>query len=346
MPSAQTAGHRGTSHSPGVPALATTDISTAVNARWELARDQVRIQFAADGRVPGRRGLQLCLAMMWLLDAALQYQPFMFRPSFVTTIIEPAATGNPGFVTTSVNWASHLMMHQLAFFNAVFASAQLLIAVGLFFRRTVKPALALSIIWALSVWWFGESLGGILVGMSPIAGVPGAALLYALIAILIWPSSPKTAGQLTSVAAAGPIGATAAKLAWVALWGTFAHYLLLPANRAPEAVTQVVSHTDGEPGWLAAAMNGLSRAADHRGVEISVVLAVLCAGAALAIMAQPLIRPALVLAATLGLLFCLAEGLGGILTGQGTDPGTGPLLILLTACYLPHRISPAAVDRS
>jgi hypothetical protein len=283
--------------------------------------------------------------MMWLLDAALQYQPFMFRPSFVTTVIEPAATGNPGFVTTSLNWASHVMLHQPAFFNAIFATIQLLIAAGLVFRRTVKPALALSIVWALSVWWFGEGLGGILAGMSPIAGMPGAALLYALIAILIWPSSPETAGPLASVATAGPIGATAAKLAWLGLWGTFAHYLLLLTNRAPEAISEALSHTDGEPGWLAAPMTGLSRAADHRGAEVSVVLALLCVSIALAILRQQLVWPALVLATTLGIVFCLAQGLGGIFTGQGTDPGTGPPLILLTACYLPRRAS-QAVDRS
>jgi hypothetical protein len=31
----------------------------------------------------------------------------------------------------------------------------------------------------------------------------------------------------------------------------------------------------------------------------------------------------------------LAENLGGILTGQGTDPNTGPLLILLAFAYWP-----------
>jgi hypothetical protein len=345
MFSAQTASSRRSAGASAAQPPTTTTTHTVVHSRWESARDHLREQFAADPAVAGRRGLQLCLGVMWLLDAALQYQPFMFRPSFVTTVVEPAATGNPGFVTTSVNWASHLMLHQPAFSNAVVATIQLLIAVGLFFRRTVKPALALSIVWALSVWWFGESLGGILVGMSPIAGVPGAVLLYALIAILIRPASPKTAGQRASVATAGRIGATAAKLAWVALWGTFAHYLLLPANRAPAALSEALSHTDGEPGWLAATMSGLSRAADHRGVAVSVVLALLCVGIALAILAQPLVWPALVLAATLGMVFCLAQGLGGIFTGQGTDPSTGPLLILLSACYLP-RCTSQAVDKS
>ncbi len=342
--SAQTAGQRRPNDAHAVRTPATTGIGNAVRSRWESAGDHVRSQLPADNSVPGRRGLQLCLGLIWLLDAALQYQPFMFRPSFVTAVIEPAAAGNPGFVTTSVNWASQLMLHQVAVSNAAFATVQLLIAVGIFFRRTVKPALALSIVWALLVWWFGESLGGILAGSSPLAGVPGAVLLYALIAILVWPSSARPAGPLMSVAAAGPIGATAAKIAWLALWGSLTHYLLLPANRAPEAISHLLADNGAEPGWLSAIMNGLSQAADHRGVKISVVLATLCAFIALAMLAQPLIRPALALAAALGVVFWIAQGLGGVFTGQGTDPNTGPLLILLAACYLPRLARQATLE--
>jgi hypothetical protein len=219
---------------------------------------------------------------------------------------------------------------------AAFATIQLLIAAGIFFRRTVRLALAASVVWALSVWWLGESLGGIATGLSPLAGLPGAALLYALTAILVWPASPGTAGPPASVAAAGPAGRPAAQVAWLALWGGFAHYLLLPVNRAPEAISRLLSDSDGEPGWLSAGMHGLSRIAAHRGDEISVVLAVLCAGIALALLVRRLILPALVLAVAVGLLLSVAQGLGGVLTGQGTDPGTGPLLILLAACYLPR----------
>src|SRR5215472_9328331 len=147
-------------------------VSGAILSRWQWARDQVRNQCAADPAAPGRRGLQLWLGLIWLIDAALQYQPFMFRPSFVTEIIQPAATGNPAFVTASVGWVSRLMLPDVAVLNGAFATVQLLIAAGLFCRRTVKPALALSIVWALSVWWLGESFAGILIGSSPLAGVP------------------------------------------------------------------------------------------------------------------------------------------------------------------------------
>ncbi|HEY2551711.1 MAG TPA: hypothetical protein VGI64_14165 [Streptosporangiaceae bacterium] len=341
-PSARTTSARAASSAAaaGVPAgsrLGQAGPDAAVTSRWASACSQIRAQLTADDAVPGRRCLQLCLALAWLLDAALQYQPFMFRPSFVTTIIEPAVAGNPGLVTSTAGWASQLMLHQVALSNAVFATIQLVIAVGLLCRRTVRPALVLSICWALAIWWLGEGMGGVLTGLSPLAGVPGAALLYALIAILVWPSPPGPAGRTTSVAGAGPAGGTAAKIAWLAVWGCLAHYLLLPANRAPEAISQVLSDTDGQPRWLAAVLRGLSEAAAHHGPEISVVLAVLCVGIGLALLARSLVRPALVLAAALGIMLFIAQGLGGILTGQGTDPGTGPLLILLAACYLPRR---------
>jgi hypothetical protein len=126
---------------------------------------------------------------------------------------------------------------------------------------------------------------------------------------------------------------------WLALWGGFAHYLLLPANRASDAITQVLSAADGQPKWVAATMTMFAHAAEHRGTQISVGLAVVCAGVALGIFGRRAIRPVLVIAAGLGLLFWIAEGFGGIFTGQGTDPNTGPLLILLAACYWPVRAS-------
>jgi hypothetical protein len=66
-----------------------------------------------------------------------------------------------------------------------------------------------------------------------------------------------------------------------------------------------------------------------------VVLAIACAGAALGVFSRRARRPALVIAAGLGLLFGIAGGFGGIFSGEGTDPGTGPLLILLAASYWP-----------
>jgi hypothetical protein len=305
-------------------------------SRWTALRSAISSELAADAAVPGRRGLQFCLGLAWFLDAALQYQKFMFGPSFVTQIIQPTTAGNPGVVADSVMWASHVMLQHIAAYNAVFATVQLLIAAGIFFRRTCKAALAASIAWALFVWWFGESLGGILTGSTPLTGVPGGVVLYVLIAVLLWPTPRTPADQPISPARSGPIGATVPNLLWLALWGSFSYYLLLPANRSPAGIGQVFLVTDGQPGWLTAVMNDISRLAGQRGTEISIVLAILCALVALGVFATATLRPALVVAAGLALLFWIAEGLGGIFTGQGTDPNTGPLLMLLAACFWPR----------
>jgi hypothetical protein len=211
---------------------------------------------------------------VWLLDAALQYQPFMFGPFFVTQIIEPVTAGNPSIVAGPATWASHVMLQHIAIYNAIFATIQILVAVGIFFRRTLKPALAASIVWALFVWWFGESLGGILIGSTPLAGAPGAVVLYALIAIMLWPTDRPPVHQVISPAQSGPLGARAANLLWLTLWGSFSYFLLLPANRSPDAIGGLFSVTDGQPGWIIYVMNGLSSLAGQRGLEISVVLAV------------------------------------------------------------------------
>jgi hypothetical protein len=315
-----------------------------LRSRWESLRSGAQTRRRTTP-VPGRRGLQICLGVVWLVDAVLQFQPFMFGPFFVTQGIEPASDGNPAIVAGPATWASHLMLRHIAIYNATFATIQLLLAAGILWRRTLRPALAASIVWALFVWWFGESLGGILIGGTPVAGVPGAVILYALIAILLWPTARSPAGQHMSPATSGPLGARAANLLWLVLWASFSYYLLLPGNRSPGAISGIFSVTDGQPGWIASIMNAMSSLAGQRGLEISVVLAVMCAIVAVGIFAPRIIRPALVLAMALGLLFWIAEGLGGIFTGQGTDPNTGPLLILLAACFWPFSrpvVSPGA----
>ena len=46
-------------------------------------------------------------------------------------------------------------------------------------------------------------------------------------------------------------------------------------------------------------------------------------------------RAAVVLAIVLAVVIWLAEGLGGLFTGGGTDPNSGPLLALLAVAFWP-----------
>jgi hypothetical protein len=191
------------------------------------------------------------------------------------------------------------------------------------------------------VWWFGESLGGILTGSTPLMGLPGAVVLYGLIAVLLWPTEPANERPMTSPAMSGPLGATVPRVLWLALWGSFTYFLLLPANRAPSQIGQGLTFTDGQPGWVTDFMDDVARLAGGHGTEISIVLATLCALVAIGVFVRRITRASLVVAGALGCLFWISEGFGGILTGHGTDPNSGPLLVLLAACYWPRPQSDA-----
>src|SRR4029077_121381 len=135
-----------------------------------------------------RRLLQLVLAGLWLLDGVLQYQAFMFSKGF-SDMLAGTASGNPGVVARPISWDATLVGHHLAALNAVFATVQLLLGIGIAWRPTVRVALAASVAWSLGVWWFGEGLGMVLTGdVSPVNGAPGAVILYALLAVLLWPA--------------------------------------------------------------------------------------------------------------------------------------------------------------
>jgi hypothetical protein len=135
-----------------------------------------------------RRWLQLGLAALWVLDGVLQYQSFMFTRAF-GQMLAGSADGNPAVVAESVRWAAGIIERSPVTTNAAFATIQLALGLGIAWRPALKVALAGSVAWSAAVWWFGEGLGGVLNGTAtPVNGAPGAVILYALLAVLIWPA--------------------------------------------------------------------------------------------------------------------------------------------------------------
>jgi hypothetical protein len=309
---------------PGLPvvlggslaAFATLLLPPSGQAAARPGRPGHSLTWAADRRSTGlRRGLQVTLGLVWLLDAALQYQPYMFTRAFPVMMIAPGAAGQPGIVAGPVTLAARLIAGSPAAWNAVFATVQLALAAGLFFRATTRAALAGTVAWALSVWWLGEGAGGIFTGAaSPLAGAPGAALLYALLAVLIWPVTDggRPGG---SVAAGGQLGRYA-KPAWVLLWAGMA------------ALTIAAPHQSVS----------LTSAGGARAEAVTIAFAAAFALAAAGILVPALTRPALVVAViAAAALWGAGEQFGGLLTGQATDPNSGPLLVLLALAYWPTR---------
>jgi hypothetical protein len=92
----------------------------------------------------------------------------------------------------------------------------------------------------------------------------------------------------------------------------------------------------GEPSWLAWIDNHAASALGHDGLAVSIVLAIALVVVAVGVyLPPPAVRATLVLALALAAAIWLAEGLGGMLTGSGTDPNSGPLLALLAIAYWP-----------
>ncbi len=265
--------------------------------------------WAADPASGGpRRWLRIALGLSWLADGLLQLQPPMFTRAFVATVLTPAAMGNPAPVAGLITAASRVIGPDVAVWNAAFGGVQLAIGAGLLWRRTGRAALAGSVFWGLLVWVLGEGLGGLLTpAASPLTGSPGAALLYAIIAVLLWPASGPDRDRGRSVAGVSPLGTAGSRLVWFALWGGFAIQMWQPAVRA----------ATGTP--LA--------------VVASVAFAVIAAGIALPGAARITVLAAVAAA----LAIWAAEGFGGLTSGHATDLNTGPLLAVLAAAYWPRR---------
>ena len=87
-----------------------------------------------------QRTFQLLLATVWLLDAVLQLQPFMFTrgSSGFSGMLNGLASGNPGWVAHTITWNGSIVYHQPILTNAAFASIQFLIAFGIVWKRSTK----------------------------------------------------------------------------------------------------------------------------------------------------------------------------------------------------------------
>jgi hypothetical protein len=284
-----------------------------------------------------QRTFQLVLATVWLLDAVLQIQPFEFTrgSNGFSGMLNSVAAGNPSWVAHSITWNASNVYHDPVLTDTVFALVQFVIAFGIVWKRSLKPALVLSIVWSLGVWWFGEGLGGITHGnATPFGGGPGGVLFYAVLAVLLWPS----AGSDRPFVAARTVGVTAAKAIWVVVWGLLALLAVIGSGRSPQALRALVAQLDtGEPGWVAHIDRSTESLLLQHGTTAAILLAVVCVVVAVGVFLPPrATRCTLVLAMVVfAVIWAATQDFGGILAGGATDPNSGPLVVLLALLYWP-----------
>jgi hypothetical protein len=296
--------------------------TTTANGRVTVRRDtiprpltRVRYYFASDSR----RAFQTALGLVWLLDGALQFQPFMYSKGFIQMLTGTAA-GQPHWLASSITWAADLAHSNLTVFNTLFALVQVGIGIGLLYRRTVKPALVVSFAWALVVWWFSEAFGMMFAGGNPLTGAPGAVLLYAIIGLLVWPGERP----------GGLLGLRGARITWCALWLVMAWSWLLPPNSSANATSSAIMSAPGA-GVLHSLQTSAASGASGHGLVIAIVLGLVSAAIGVAVAKNWRPAPFIALAIVLNLVYwVIGQGFGGILyTNSATDPNAGPLFVLL-----------------
>ena len=300
-----------------------------------------------------QRALQIVLGLFWVLDAALQFQPFMFKREFVETFILPNASGQPAVISWVITNIGHFIEPHIALWNTFFALIQVVIGVGLLFPQTVRPALGLSFAWVLGVWVLGEGLGMILTGTaSALSGAPGSVLIYGLIGLMAWPtnrSDDSAVGVDSSASAFGLGGRVTPLVVWSGYWSLAAVLFLLPQNRARGSISGMITDmASGNPSWFDHFLNslgsGLSSVGNAGGWLLAIVSLIIGFG--------PLLsrRPGIFLVAGGVLAFAMwvvAQGwIGGIFSGSGTDPNTGPLIIVLALAMTPAFVAAPYVERT
>jgi hypothetical protein len=306
-----------------------------------------------------QRVLQVVLGLFWILDAALQYQPFMFGKQFVPSFITGNAGGQPEPISWLITTAGHFISPDVVVWNTLFATIQVFIGFGLLFKRSVRPALLVSFFWAFGVWFFGEGLGDLLTGSATaLTGAPGSVFIYGVLGMMAWPRSSgdvaeadraRGDGVASSAAAQGMGDALTPLAVWAGYWVLSAVLFLFPMNRTQTSISSTITGmAPGTPEWYSHFLNSFGNAFASIGTQSAWVLAI----ASLVIGLGPLAvrRPGwlLFLGGLLSfVLWITGQGfLGGVLSGSGTDPNTGPLIIVLALAMVPAVVPLASSWRS
>jgi hypothetical protein len=123
---------------------------------------------------------------------------------------------------------------------------------------------------------------------------------------------------------------------------------LLPNNRTATSVSSAIAGmSSGEPNAYSHFLNNFGNQFGHGGVTTTWLLAI----GSLIVGFGPVLRrrptPYLFLGGLLAAFFWVSgQGLGGIFTGSGTDPNTGPLIILLALAMVPAALPDPSTWRS
>jgi cytochrome oxidase Cu insertion factor (SCO1/SenC/PrrC family) len=285
-----------------------------------------------------RKVLRIGFGVLWLVDGALQIQSHM-PLGLPENVVAPSTQGSPAWLVSVVHWGLHVWENHPV--QAAVAAVWIQLGLGLWLLLVTRGRWSriggfVSIGWALCVWVFGESMGGILApGASWMFGAPGGVLFYALAGgLLVLPErawrDPRLGRRLLTGFGVYFI-AMAVLQAWPGngFWSAGSNGALpamvseMAATPQPHTIAQVVDHFGSFAAGHAVLVNAF------------VVVALGAIGLALLSGRRRATRAAVGAALVVSLADWVLVQDFGVFGGVGTDPNSMiPTLLLLCASYL------------
>ncbi|QQE77715.1 hypothetical protein [Alicyclobacillus sp. SO9] len=277
--------------------------------------------------------LQRGLGILWLIAGLLQAQPLMFTTDFyawypssiMESLLQNAVDGGPRWLVAighagSAVWSTHPIL-----FNVLVIVIQILLGLSLLVikaRKSTRFILWISIVWAIPVWVFGEGMGGFFTASSYFEGLPGAAFMYAVSAIILllpeyfWEDGQAIRWMSVST---GMYWGVSAVYQVVPAFGYWGHYGLMELFGNSSSLPQ--------PAILSLPIQSAALAISHHAVIWNAIFSAILILLAMASFRNRWTRLSIWLTLLwLAWSWWFGEDFGGIFSGLGTDVNTIPVV--------------------
>jgi cytochrome oxidase Cu insertion factor (SCO1/SenC/PrrC family) len=298
-----------------------------------------------------RRVLRIGFGILWIFDGLLQLQQNM-PLGLPSQALQPGAASSPGWVQHLVGFGVTTWTRHPA--AAAASAVWIQLGIGLFLLaaprgRWLRVAGLLSVGWALVVWVFGESLGGLLApGLTVLFGAPGAAIIYAIAGGLIALPDRAWVGQRLGRMITVSCGVFLLGMGLLQAWPGRGFWQGGTAAR-PGTLAGMVSEmaSTPQPRVFSSMVSSFASFDESHGWGVNLVVVVVLAASGLSLIWG---RRRLLLPTVVGLvIFGLADWIliedWGFWGGVGTDPNSMvPILMVVVVGYLATVRAPALAD--
>jgi hypothetical protein len=290
--------------------------------------------------------LRLFLGGLWLLDGLLQMQPQMFTSNFPAQVLLPSFQSLPQPLRA---FALGTLYPYIQLHEQVFNTLALLVQVALGAIILVAPkrlygvSLVTSIVWSTLIWVFGQAFGSIfaftgggtlMLGTPSIyTGFPGSGLLYIYLSLILL--LPDKVWENHSRKSLSPLWDFAPLLLTGVLIAQLNPNLFTASGQATIFQSNLDTNIPQALAWSVATLGGYSIASPF----LANILEVIPIISLIALWLTGHRRTAFILSCVyLAFAWWFGMGLGGLLTGLGTDPNTPPLLLAISYLTLEKQV--------